>query len=146
LPLMPYRDIDDAISRANDSTMGLDAYVYGRDRAHMRSVAERLEAGTVMVNETLFTHACPETPWGGVKKSGVGRVHSDDGLRDLCVAYHVNEEVLPTGKWSPFWQPYSHSMYRALIGAARTLNHSQVSTRAAGAWDFVRSAYERARG
>jgi succinate-semialdehyde dehydrogenase/glutarate-semialdehyde dehydrogenase len=142
LPIMRYRSVEEAIERANNSIYGLDAYVYGRDRDEMKRVAERLEAGTVMVNETLFTHACPETPWGGVKLSGVGRVHSDDGMRDLCIPYHVNEEVLPTAKWSPFWQPYSQKMYRALLGAARALNHSDVGTKATGAWGFLSTAVE----
>jgi len=145
LPIMPYHDVEDAIESANNSIYGLNAYVYGRNRQEMRRVAERLEAGTVMVNETLFTHACPETPWGGVKKSGIGRVHSDDGLRDLCIPYHVNEEAIPTAKWSPFWQPYSHKMYEALLGAARALNHSDLSSKATGAWGFLATAVDMVR-
>lgn len=142
LPIMSYKTIDEAIERANDSPYGLDAYVYTQDSKQGRRVAERLHAGTVMINETLLTHACPETPWGGVKKSGIGRVHSDDGLRDLCVAYHVNEEVVPTMKWSPFWQPYSHKMYKTILGAARILNHSELSTKASGAWEAVTNVYD----
>ena len=137
LPIMKYSSLDEAVDRANDSPYGLSAYIYSSNPDEARRVAERLEAGTVMVNETLITHGCPETPWGGVKKSGVGRVHSDDGLRELCEGYHVNEEVLPTMKWSPFWQPYSHSMYKMLIGAAKTLNHTQLSAKAAGAWSAL---------
>jgi succinate-semialdehyde dehydrogenase/glutarate-semialdehyde dehydrogenase len=144
LPIMKYRSVEEAIERANDSIYGLDAYVYGRDRDETRRVAERLEAGTVMVNETLITHGAPETPWGGVKKSGIGRVHSDQGLRELCVGYHVNEEVLPV-KWSPFWQPYSHRMYRALLGAARALNHSDVAVKAGSAWSFLSTAVDMVR-
>jgi len=145
LPIVKYREVEEAIERANNSPFGLDAYVYGRDAAECRRVAERLEAGTVMVNETLITHACPETPWGGVKQSGVGHVHSDDGLRDLCVPYHVNEEVLPTPKWSPFWQPYSHRMLHTLIDAARALNHSSLSKKAMGAIGAVRSSVDMVR-
>ena len=43
-----------------------------------------------MVNDCLLTFGAPETPWGGVKQSGIGRTHSDDGLRDLCQTRHVN--------------------------------------------------------
>jgi succinate-semialdehyde dehydrogenase/glutarate-semialdehyde dehydrogenase len=141
LPIMKYESIEDAIERANDSRYGLTACVYGRDRGETRRVAERLEAGTVMVNEALFTHAAPETPWAGVKSSGTGRVHSDEGLRDLCTAYHVNEEAMPM-KWSPFWQPYTHKMYQAILGAARTLDHSDLSLKASGAWAFLTYAYD----
>jgi hypothetical protein len=94
-----------------------------------------------MVNETLMTHACPETPWQGCKTSGTGRVHSDDGLRDLCFAYHVNEEVVPTMKWSPFWQPYSHQMFNAILGAARALDHSDLAAKATGVWNLIDGAY-----
>ncbi|MCC6526485.1 MAG: aldehyde dehydrogenase family protein [Polyangiaceae bacterium] len=139
LPILKVRSVDEAILRANDSIYGLNAYVYTRDKAEGRRVAERIEAGTVMINETLITHACPETPWQGVKKSGTGRVHSDDGLRDLCIGYHVNEEVVPTLKHSPFWQPYSHQMYRTLLGAARTLYRSGLGPRAAAAKDLLGS-------
>ncbi|OIP30399.1 MAG: hypothetical protein AUK47_25200 [Deltaproteobacteria bacterium CG2_30_63_29] len=133
LPILKVKSVEQAIALANDSPYGLDAYVYSSDKARARQVAERLEVGTVMINETLITHAMPETPWGGVKQSGVGRVHSDQGLRDLCVSYHVNEEVLPTMKWSPFWQPYSHAMFDAVLGAARTINHSEWGRKAGGA-------------
>ncbi len=146
LPIMKYQSTEEAIEKANDSPYGLDAYVYSSNPDEARRVAERLEAGTVMVNETLFTHACPETPWGGVKKSGVGRVHSDEGLRDLCVPYHVNEEVLPTMKWSPFWQPYSHSMYKTLLGAAKTLNHSNIGTKVSGAMSALGSVVDLVKG
>jgi hypothetical protein len=98
-----------------------------------------------MINESLITHACPETPWSGVKMSGVGRVHSDDGLRDLCTAYHVNEEVIPTLKWSPFWQPYSHKMFQTLLGASRTLNHSNFTTKAEGVWSMLSGAIDMVR-
>ncbi len=142
LPIMKVQTVEEAIERANRSIYGLNAYVYGRDPKEMRRVAERLEAGTVMINETLITHGCPETPWQGVKKSGVGRVHSDDGLRDLCIGYHVNEETVPTLKWSPFWQPYSHKMYRTLIHAARLMNHSRWSEKAKGAAGFMDLVYQ----
>src|SRR3712207_7902689 len=40
-----------------------------------------IRAGTVMVNDVIATHAMAETPWGGVKQSGLGHTHGDDGLR-----------------------------------------------------------------
>jgi len=122
LPILPFKTTEEAIRRANDTVFGLDAYVFTRNRREGRRIAEQLEAGTAMVNEVLITHACPETPWGGVKESGIGRVHSDDGLRELCETYHVNEErVRLPFAWSPFWQPYSTDNYNRILGAARAL-------------------------
>jgi len=105
LPIMKFKTEDEAIERANNSCYGLTACVYTRDQERGRRIAERLEAGTVMINDALMTHAFPETPWMGVKESGIGRVHSDDGLRDLCQAYHVNYEVIPMKNM--VWYPYS---------------------------------------
>jgi len=63
-----------------------------------------------MHNDTLYTHAAPETPWGGVKASGLGRVHGKHGLRELCEVRHVNLERL---NFPAFWfYPYSAKAYR----------------------------------
>ncbi|MBW2263635.1 MAG: aldehyde dehydrogenase family protein [Deltaproteobacteria bacterium] len=138
LPIVKVSSVDEAIRRANDSDFGLNAYVFTSSRSEGRRVAERIDAGGVLVNEVLITHACPETPWGGVKTSGIGRVHGDDGLREMCEVYHVNEEKvrLPVA-WSPFWQPYSHDMYRRILAAARTLQRSGLRGRA----DALRSLF-----
>ncbi|MBZ0270438.1 aldehyde dehydrogenase family protein [bacterium] len=130
LPFLRFSDEDDAVARANDSPYGLDAYIFTRDRARAKRLAERLRAGTVMVNEVLVTHGFPETPWGGVKKSGVGRVHGDDGLRDLCVRYHVNHELVKQPAWSPFWQPYTHKMYRTFGAVSRVVWAPGISKKA----------------
>jgi len=94
MPIMPYRDEDEAVARANHSPYALSAYVFGQP-GHARKVARRLEAGTVSVNSVLMTYGMPETPWGGPKESGVGRVHGDDGLRHLCEPLHLHYPILP---------------------------------------------------
>jgi acyl-CoA reductase-like NAD-dependent aldehyde dehydrogenase len=120
LPIMRVRDEEEAIACANDSHLGLLAYVFTRDRERGKRLAERIEAGTVMINDVLNTYACPETPWGGVKQSGIGRTHSVHGLRDLCETRHVNHDRigLPRELW---WYPYKDSTFRALLRGARLL-------------------------
>ncbi|MGH9881730.1 MAG: aldehyde dehydrogenase family protein, partial [Pyrinomonadaceae bacterium] len=54
-----------------------------------RRIAEQLEAGTVMVNEVLYTHGIAQTPWGGVKESGYGRTHGRLGLLELVTPQHI---------------------------------------------------------
>ena len=121
LPMMKVYSDEEAIERSNNSIYGLNAYVYCSSPARARSIARRLEAGTVMINEVLITHACPETPWQGAKQSGTSKVHSDQGLRDLCFPYHINEEIVPQPSWSPFWQPYSQKMFETIAASVRTL-------------------------
>jgi acyl-CoA reductase-like NAD-dependent aldehyde dehydrogenase len=110
LPIMTFRSEEEAVRLANDSPYGLSAYVFTQDKAKADRIANQLLAGTVMHNDTLYTHAAPETPWGGVKASGLGRVHGKHGLRDLCEMRHVNLERF---NFPAFWfYPYSAKAYR----------------------------------
>ena len=110
LPIMTFRSEEEAVRMANDSAYGLSAYVFTKDRARAERIANQLAAGTVMHNDALYTHAAPETPWGGVKASGLGRVHGKHGLRDLCEVRHVNLERF---NFPAFWYyPYGAKGYR----------------------------------
>ena len=55
--------LEEAVKLANDSSYGLSAYVFTRSKAKADEIANQLIAGTVMHNDTLYTHAAPETPW-----------------------------------------------------------------------------------
>src|SRR6185369_10665743 len=83
LPIMTFKTDDEAVRLANDSIYGLTASIFTTDIARGRKLAEQIEAGTVMVNEVVYTHALGQTPWGGVKQSGYGRTHGRLGLLEL---------------------------------------------------------------
>ena len=79
--LHKYGTVDEAVALANDTDYGLNASVWGRDVAAACAVGERLESGNVNVNDILATaYAAKGTPSGGVKQSGVGARHGDQGL------------------------------------------------------------------
>jgi succinate-semialdehyde dehydrogenase/glutarate-semialdehyde dehydrogenase len=120
LPIMKVGDEEEAVRLANDSHLGLCGYVYTDDKQKGQRLAERLEVGTAMVNETMISFAMPETPWGGVKQSGFGRTHSDDGLRELCQLRHVNYDRLAL-KREPWWYPYSDKVYKQSLKMLRWL-------------------------
>jgi succinate-semialdehyde dehydrogenase/glutarate-semialdehyde dehydrogenase len=65
-------------------------------------VAEKIFAGTVTVNEVLYTHGIAQTPWGGFKQSGYGRTHGRLGLLELVAPQHIHTNrftVLPNAWW-----------------------------------------------
>ncbi|GGB95680.1 aldehyde dehydrogenase [Oxalicibacterium flavum] len=78
LPILRYRDIDDVVRRANDTGYGLGASIWSRDTALAQTLADRLEAGTVWINE-VYVHGV-DFPFGGHKLSGLGLEHGAEGL------------------------------------------------------------------
>jgi acyl-CoA reductase-like NAD-dependent aldehyde dehydrogenase len=90
LPVMTFKNDSEAVGLANDTVFGLTASVWTKDLNRGKRVAEQINAGTVMVNEVLYTHGIAQTPWGGVKDSGYGRTHGRLGLLELVSAQHIH--------------------------------------------------------
>jgi succinate-semialdehyde dehydrogenase / glutarate-semialdehyde dehydrogenase len=90
------RDADEAVELANSSEFGLGATVFSSDLEKARSVAERIEAGMVWINQP--TGSSPELPFGGVKRSGYGRELSELGMFEFANRRLVR--VLPARKAS----------------------------------------------
>jgi succinate-semialdehyde dehydrogenase/glutarate-semialdehyde dehydrogenase len=117
LPIATFKTEDEAIALANDSEFGLTASVWTRDYKKGRRVAEKIEAGSVCVNEVLYTHGIGQTPWGGFKNSGRGRTHGREGLMELVQAQHIHVNrvaVLPDA----WWMPYSPEAVKTFRGFA----------------------------
>jgi acyl-CoA reductase-like NAD-dependent aldehyde dehydrogenase len=92
LPLLKYRDIDDVVARANHTSYGLAASVWGRDIALAEAIAQRIEAGTVWINHV---HAfSPDIAFGGHKQSGVGIENSLHGLAEYTNLQTVMRKAL----------------------------------------------------
>ncbi len=118
LPIATFKAEQEAIDLANDSDFGLTASVWTGDLEKGRRVAEKILAGTVCVNEVLYTHGIGQTPWGGFKQSGYGRTHGRHGLMELVAPQHihVNRALLAPNAW---WLPYSPLAVETFRGFAR---------------------------
>lgn len=89
-PIMTFRDFDEAIRLANDTPYGLVAYVYTRDLKTAILASERLEAGTVGINNVAGGEV--PYPYGGWKESGIGVELSHHGLEEYLLLKHVRVE------------------------------------------------------
>ncbi|MBF6556340.1 MAG: aldehyde dehydrogenase family protein [Acidimicrobiales bacterium] len=78
LPVLPFKDIEEAVRAANDTDYGLGGSVWTSDITLGESVAVRLDAGSVWVNRHGVVS--PEVPFGGAKQSGVGRANGSPGI------------------------------------------------------------------
>ncbi|MCM2131283.1 aldehyde dehydrogenase family protein [Larsenimonas rhizosphaerae] len=81
LPLIAYTDVEDALRRANASSMGLGGSVWGADEVRARAIANRLESGVAWVN--CHARIQPDTPFGGCKMSGFGVEFGMQGLLEF---------------------------------------------------------------
>lgn len=77
LTVLRYRDDDDAVTIANNSSYGLGGAVWGSDIDRAVAIARRVRTGQVSVNGTIPGDA----PFGGFKQSGIGREGGVMGLR-----------------------------------------------------------------
>jgi succinate-semialdehyde dehydrogenase/glutarate-semialdehyde dehydrogenase len=129
LPVMTFKTEDEAIRLANDSIFGLTASVWTKNARRGKHLAGQLEAGTVMVNEVLYTHGIAQTPWGGMKQSGLGRTHGRLGLLELVAPQHVH--VNRIARLHDFWwfnyTPGAGRLFRGFARRFATGNPLQTS-------------------
>ena len=89
LPLLKFSNVDDVVDRANNTDYGLAASIWSEDLLVAKSIAERIEAGTVWINEV---HSfSPHVAFGGHKQSGIGIENALEGL-----AEYTNSQTIVT--------------------------------------------------
>ncbi|MCI8470848.1 MAG: aldehyde dehydrogenase [Clostridia bacterium] len=82
IPIIKFKTFEEAINIANDTEYGLGGYVYTSDKAKFDAVVKRLKTGMIALNNLYYLRPC--NPFGGYKKSGMGKNNSEFGLRALC--------------------------------------------------------------
>ena len=80
LCIISYKDINDAISIANDSKYGLSSYITSNNNDEAMKIAKKLRAGQTIINKK--SRGSVPAPFGGFKMSGNGREHGQHGLEE----------------------------------------------------------------
>lgn len=88
LPVIKYKDTEDAVERANNSDYGLGASVWSKNVEAATKVAERLQSGSVWVNQHI--NIGPHIPMAGFKASGIGVEQSAEGLEEYTQVQVLN--------------------------------------------------------
>lgn len=81
LPIVAYRDLDEAIAYVNGRPRPLSLYFFGDDGPSRRAVLQRTTSGGVTINGTLLHVAQEDLPFGGVGSSGMGAYHGHEGFK-----------------------------------------------------------------
>ncbi len=102
IPLMPYKDFDQAIALANDNPYGLGASLMTHDARLVKRFFEEVQAGTVWINDPLTDNFAG--PFGGMKMSGLGRELGQEGLDEFTQVKHVHWDI--EGGMKDYWFPY----------------------------------------
>jgi succinate-semialdehyde dehydrogenase/glutarate-semialdehyde dehydrogenase len=81
MPVLVAKGEEDLVEMANATPYGLGASIWTRDLDRGERIARRLEAGFVAINDIVKSD--PRLPFGGIKKSGIGRELSEYGLKEF---------------------------------------------------------------
>ncbi len=99
LPVLRFRDLDDAIRRANDTHFGLGSSVWSADIAAAQAAGDRLEAGVTWINQHGFPD--PRMPLAGAKHSGLGVEFGVDGVAEYTRLQVLNIATAPSTWFAP---------------------------------------------
>lgn len=91
-PIQTFATDEQALALANDTEVGLAAYVFTTDLGRVLSLGERLEVGMIGVNQGVLSNAA--APFGGVKHSGLGREGGREGIEEFLETVYL---ALPMG-------------------------------------------------
>jgi len=102
---MPVKGIEEAVRLADDSEYGLGANIYTNNLEYAMYAMENVHAGTFWINDPLTDNDA--APFGGMRKSGIGRELGIEGLDAFREPKHVHMDYKIEAK--PYWYPYDWS-------------------------------------
>jgi coniferyl-aldehyde dehydrogenase len=120
LPIMTYRNVEDAIGYVNAHDRPLGLYYFGADADEEAKVMSRTTSGGVTVNDVIFHVAQEELPFGGVGPSGMGSYHGVDGFREFShrksIYHQLKKDLGPMAALRP---PYGEGVRKYIAGALK---------------------------
>jgi acyl-CoA reductase-like NAD-dependent aldehyde dehydrogenase len=84
IPIVRVEDAEEAVRFANDSRYGLSGAIFSGSAKAAFRLAERMQSGSLCINDSLVNFIIPDAPMGGTKDSGFGYRHGAEGIRKFC--------------------------------------------------------------
>lgn len=143
MPIMKVRDDAEAVRLANDTHLGLSAYVWSRDLKHAERVGRQINVGVININDTVAHYSVPQLPFGGTKLSGNTRTHGKGEVLQFThqKAYSISQPPNPIDPVIWIRYPGNYRLLKAMLGGTFGTTLAQ---RAGPVVEFIRED-ERAR-
>lgn len=120
LTIMKFKDEAEAIKLSNDSTFGLSASVWSKDKERAIRVSRKITTGNISINNVMVSEGNHDLPFGGVKDSGIGRYKGIHGLRSFSNIKSVLVDA-DSSKIEANWYPYTTKKYGLFQGLTTSL-------------------------
>ena len=89
VPILPFKNIEEATEKSNSLSVGLASYVFTENQKNAHFLGSNLNVGIVCVNHTIVS--VPEAPFGGVDESGYGKENGIEGLESFLKTKYISE-------------------------------------------------------
>ena len=89
VPILPFKNIEEANEKSNSLSVGLASYVFTENQKNAHFLGSNLNVGIVCVNHTIVS--VPEAPFGGVDESGYGKENGIEGLESFLKTKYISE-------------------------------------------------------
>lgn len=136
--VMKFGDIEEAIKLANDSFLGLTGSVWSNNSKRAEKIARQIKAGVVTINDHLMSHGLAETPWGGVKESGIGRIHGKLGFDEMTQPIVIIKDLLSFAKKQIWWHPYNEKIYNGMKGLLNMLYNKKIIEKIRSSFQLIK--------
>jgi len=115
LPILTYKNIDEAIGFVNSKDKPLALYIFSNNNKAVKNIINKTSSGGACVNDVVIHYTNPNLPFGGVNNSGVGNAHGFYGFK----AFSHERAVMHQSKLIDFnymiYPPYTGAIKRAAL-------------------------------
>lgn len=139
--LVPVDSDEEALAAAAQCPYALGAAVFGEAKG-AAALAEKVDAGCVVVNDVIVPTADPRLPFGGRRRSGFGVTRGLEGLIEMT---QIKAIAVRRGRWLPHLEPPRPDDARLVRGYLGMAHGGRWGRRLASAWDLLRLMFGRRR-
>ena len=98
MPIITYKNLDEAIGFVNEREKPLALYLFSNKKKNQKRVLVETSSGALVFNDCVIHHTNPNLPFGGINNSGLGSYHGKYGFD----AFSHEKAILKSSSWSPF--------------------------------------------